>query len=338
MEDAMKLVVVAGLLLTALPALANDTSAVLTTGGLEFVTNEDVVMQSEELFISAEEIRVVYEFRNDGAVDHNILVAFPMPDIVPNFWSPIAFPMGPADNLFEFETTFNGAPVEATLHEYAYAFGVDRSKLLRQLGLPLVPISEAASQATDALDDETTAELLHLGMVTPDEFDVGQGMEKHFWPAWTYKATYTWEGTFPAGETVTVEHRYKPSVGGTVAVSFLSEPYEDYDPATEYAAKYCTDAPFIEAVKATMTNPEETYSAPFTEAWISYILTTGGNWGGGAIENFRLVVDKGSVDNLVSFCGDGIKKIGPTTFEMVQTDFWPDKELEILILQRREGE
>lgn len=333
----MRSLLVAGLLLAAaMPVVANDTSAVLTTGGLEFITNQDIVMESEELFISAEQIRVVYQFRNTGDVDQNILVAFPMPDIVPNFWSPVAFPMGPDDNLFEFETTLNGEPVEATLHEYAYAFGVDRTKLIKQLGLPLVPISTAASEATDALDDETTAELLHMGMVTPDEFDAGQGWEKHYWPAWTYRATYTWEGDFPAGETVEVVHTYKPSVGGTVAVSFLSEPYEDYDPATEYKTKYCTDEAFINAVKATQTSPDDTYSAPFTEQWISYILTTGGNWGGGAIENFRLVVDKGSPDNLVSFCGEGVKKIGPTTFEMVKTDFWPDKELDILILQRRE--
>ncbi len=334
----MRLLLVCSALLLAAPVVANDTSAVLTTGGLEFITNETIVMESEELFISAEQIKVVYQFRNTGEVDQNILVAFPMPDIVPNFWSPVAFPMGPDDNLFEFETTLNGKPVEATLHEYAYAFGVDRTKLLKQLGLPIVPISTAASEATDGLDDETTAELLHMGLVTPDEFDAGEGWEKHYWPAWTYKATYTWEGEFPAGEVVEVVHTYKPSVGGTVAVSFLSEPYEDYDPATEYRTKYCTDDSFRAAVAATQTSPEDTYSAPFTEQWISYILTTGGNWGGGAIKNFRLVVDKGSADNFVSFCGEDVKKIGPTTFEMVKTDFWPDRELDILILQRREGE
>lgn len=335
----MKTLTALGLLLAAgVPTLANDTSAQLTTGGLEFITNENIVMESEELYISRDEIRVVYQFLNTGDVDQNILVAFPMPDIVPNWWSPVAFPMGPDDNLFEFETTFNGEPVEATLHEYAYAFGVDRTKLVKQLGLPIVPFTEKASQLVDALDDETTAELLHLGLVWPDEFDQGNGWEKHYWPGWTYKSTYTWEGTFPAGETVEVIHTYKPSVGGTVAVSFLSEPYEDYDPASEYKVRYCTDDSFIKAVKATLASPDDTYSAPFTEEWISYILTTGGNWGGGAIKNFRLVIDKGSPDNLVSFCGDGIKKIGPTTFEMVKTDFWPQKELDILILQRREGE
>jgi hypothetical protein len=334
----MKAQLAAAMLLIAAPAFANDTSAVLTTGGLEFITSTDIVMESEELFISKDEIRVVYKFRNDGADDQNILVAFPMPDIVPNFWSPVAFPMGPDDNLFEFETTLDGQKVDATLHEYAYAFGVDRTKLIKQLGLPLVPISEAASEATDALDDETTAELLHLGMLTPDEFDAGEGWEKHYWPAWTYKATYTWEGHFPASKTVTVEHRYKPSVGGTVGVSFLSEPYEGYDPAAEYRTKYCTDEGFISAVRATLTNPDEPWSAPFYESWISYILTTGGNWGGGSIEKFRLVVDKGGTENLVSFCGDDIKKTGPTTFEMVKEDFWPEKELEILILERQPSE
>src|SRR6218665_1743090 len=126
LEGLMKSLATLGLLLAAcVPALANDTSAQLTTGGLEFITNEDIVMESEELFISKDEIRVVYEFRNTGTVDQNILVAFPMPDIVPNWWSPVAFPMGPDDNLFEFGTTLNGEPVEATLHEYAYAYGVD---------------------------------------------------------------------------------------------------------------------------------------------------------------------------------------------------------------------
>ena len=160
----MKILTALGLLLAAsVPALANDTSAQLTTGGLRFITNENIVMESEELYISRDEIRVVYEFRNTGETDETVLVAFPMPDIVPNWWSPVAFPMGPEDNLFEFETTFNGEPVEATLHEYAYAFGVDRTKLIKQLGLPVVPFTERASQAVDALDDETTAELVHLG-------------------------------------------------------------------------------------------------------------------------------------------------------------------------------
>jgi hypothetical protein len=323
------------LLASSVAAFANDTSAVLTTGGLEFVSNSDIVMESEDLFISKDEIRVVYQFRNDSAEDQDILVAFPMPELVPDFFSPVAFPTGPEDNLFEFRTTFNGKPVEATLHEYAFAHGVDRSKLLKQMGLPVVPITQSATDAVEALDAQQQATLLHFGMLSPNEYDVGNGMEMHYFPAWTYRAAYTWEASFPVGETVTVEHRYKPSVGGTVGVAFLSEPYEDYDPATEYKKKYCTDEAFISAVRKTLPNPDEPYGAPFFESWISYILTTGGNWSGSNIGKFRLVVDKGSPENLLSFCGEDIKKIGPTTFEMVKTDFWPQEELNVLILERQ---
>lgn len=333
----MRSLLVAGALLVAVPAFANDTAVQLTTGGLEFITNQDIEMVSEELFISREEIRVIYEFRNNGAADQNVLVAFPMPDIVPNWWSPTAFPNGPVDNLFNFETTFNGKPVEATLHEYAFAAGVDRSDYLREKGLSLVSFAESTSEATDALDDATTAEMLHLGLLVPDQYDVGEGMELHHYPMWTYRATYTWEGDFPAGETVKVEHRYTPSVGGTTGVSFLGEPYEGYDPGAEYAKRYCTDESFLQSVRKTLKNKDEPWSAPFFENWISYILTTGGNWGGGTIGKFRLVIDKGAPENLVSFCGEDVKKIGPTTFEMVATDFYPEREIDILILERHEG-
>ena len=46
------------------PALANDSSAELTTGGLVFVRNDNVEMQSEDLRISAKEIHVRYRFFN----------------------------------------------------------------------------------------------------------------------------------------------------------------------------------------------------------------------------------------------------------------------------------
>lgn len=332
----MKRFVVLGLLLAAsLPVLANDTSAVLTTGGLEFVINDDIIMESEELFISKDEIRVVYQFRNETADDQNVLVAFPMPDLVPEFHSIVSFPTGPDDNLFEFQTTLNGEPVDAELHEYAFALGVDRTETIKQLGLPVVSFTDKAIDAVNALSDEDKARLLHLGMLGVDEFDDGTGWQRQFNPAWTYRAAYTWEASFPAGETVTVEHRYKPSVGGTTGVGFLYEPSDGYDLASEYKTKYCTDESFISAVRKTLPNPEEPWGAPFFESWISYVLTTGANWGGGTIERFRLVVDKGSPENLVSFCGEEVRKIGPTTFEMVRTDFWPERDVEILILDRQ---
>ena len=67
---------------------------------------------------------------------------------------------------------------------------------------------------------------------------------------------------------------------------------------------------------------------------LRYILTTGGNWRS-PIGDFRLVVDKGAPGNLVSFCGEGVRKISPTQFEMRRKNCIPDRDLRILIVRAR---
>ena len=49
------------------------------------------------------------------------------------------------------------------------------------------------------------------------------------------------------------------------------------------------------------------------EQRLDYVLTTGGNWALGTIGDFKLTIDKGDPENLVSFCGENVKKTGPTT-------------------------
>jgi Domain of unknown function (DUF4424) len=50
-------VLLAAALAAASPASANDSTAELATGGLVFVRNENVEMRSEDLLISAKEVR-----------------------------------------------------------------------------------------------------------------------------------------------------------------------------------------------------------------------------------------------------------------------------------------
>ena len=66
------------------------------------------------------------------------------------------------------------------------------------------------------------------------------------------------------------------------------------------------------------------------------LLTTGANWAGG-IEDFRIVVDKGAPDKLVSFCGQGVKKISPTQFEIHTTNFVPKTNFDVLILTKSQN-
>ncbi|AKR56306.1 hypothetical protein XM25_10965 [Devosia sp. H5989] len=326
------------LLLAALPAsaMANDSMAQLGAGGLSFITNDKVQMLSEDLSISAEEVKVVYEFKNSSDEDQHTLVAFPLPDIMGSGDFIVSIPTEDPQNIFGFETTFNGKPVEATLHQYVFAFGIDQTDYLKGLGIPLTPYGQDTIDKLNALPEADKNELMHRGLVIPMEYDAGQGWQTDMTPVWTLKSTYSWEADFKAGAMAEVVHKYKPSVGGTVAVTFLSEPYDDYDPASEYQKKYCTDESFIKAVRKTLTSSDDPYSAPFTESWISYIWSTGNNWSG-PIGKFHLTVDKGAPENLVSFCGTDVRKTGSTTFEMTATDFYPpyNHELEILILNRQ---
>jgi hypothetical protein len=76
-------------------------------------------------------------------------------------------------------------------------------------------------------------------------------------------------------------------------------------------------------------------------AWVphnlEYVLKTGANWSG-PIRNFRLVVDKGSPKNLVSFCGKGIRQISATQFGFRASDFTPTSNLSVLFLTPYQAE
>jgi hypothetical protein len=68
------------------------------------------------------------------------------------------------------------------------------------------------------------------------------------------------------------------------------------------------------------------------QSWLSYALKSGANWKG-PIKNFRMVVDKGKPGNLVSLCISGVKKISPTQFEIVRTNFEPTGDVDVLFVE-----
>jgi Domain of unknown function (DUF4424) len=318
----------------AAPALANDSSAELTTGGLVFVRNDNVEMQSEDLRISAKEIHVRYRFFNKSDKPVTVLVAFPMPEIkVDEQDQVISVPTEDPVNFLAFTTTVNGQPVVTKVEQRVLSAGLDRTQLLRSLGLPLAPHLASTNEALDRLPPEKWDELLRLGIAEIEEYDAGQGMKKHLAARWGLQTTFYWEQTFAARAETVIEHRYKPSVGATVQTALgppeaAKEPWYD-----EYKFKYCMDQQFLAAVEGARTAAKSPFGAPFGEERIEYILKTGANWSG-PIKDFRLVVDKGAADNLVSFCGEDVKKIGDTQFEVKKTDFTPDGNLAILILKK----
>jgi hypothetical protein len=316
------------------PAFANDSTAELSTGGLIFVRNDNVEMRSEDLAISTKEIKVRYRFFNNADKDVTVLVAFPMPEIrIDDPDQNIAIPTEDPVNLLGFATTVNGQPVKTEVEQRVLAAGIDRTQLLKSLGVPLAPHLKATTDALDRVPQEKWDELTRIGLVEIDEFDAGKGMERHLAARWSLQTTFYWEQTFRSKAETVIEHRYRPSLGASVQTS-LGDPAEAKESwYAEYRQKYCIDKNFYAALDRARRAAKSPSGAPFSEERIEYILKTGANWSG-PIQDFRLTVDKGDADALVSFCGEGVKKISPTQMEMRKTDYTPDGDLAVLILRK----
>jgi Domain of unknown function (DUF4424) len=318
----------------AMPAMANDTSAELATGGLLFVQNDKVEMRSEDLAISAKEVAVRYRFFNKATSDVTVLVAFPMPEVrIEEQDQNISLPTEDPVNLLAFTTTINGKPVKTQVEQHVFAAGIDRTQLLTGLGIPLAPHLKATNDALDRLPREKWDELVRIGLGEIEQYDIGTGMTKHLSARWSLRTTFYWEQTFPAKAETVIEHRYRPSVGGSVQTSLgspssLKEPWYD-----EYKRKYCLDSDFYASIERLRKAAKSEFGPPYSEQRIDYILRTGANWSG-PIGQFHLTIDKGDASSLVSFCGQGVKKTGDTKYEMSKTDFSPDGDLAVLILKK----
>lgn len=304
----------------AAPASANDSTAEHAAGGLVLTRSADIDMVSEDLFVSAGEVRVRYVFRNRSPRDIGTLVAFPMPDrdLALEREMDVAYPSG-------FETRVDGRPVAMKVERKAVLGGIDRTALLASLGLA----PDSGVERLDRLNAADKARLVKLGLAEVEEFDAGRGWQRQHVPAWTVKESWFWEQVFPAGRDLSVEHRYVPGTGGSVDASLGFPEFRSSPEGRAMIRDYCVDSAFLAGLERLRRR-----SIATPEQRIGYILTTGGNWRS-PIGDFRLVVDKGASANLVSFCGEGVRKISPTRFEVRKKNWRPDRDLRILIVQPR---
>jgi hypothetical protein len=324
---------VASVLVLASPAIANDSVGHLAAGGLIFGRTDAIEMKAEDLFISMREVRVRYVFRNRTEADVTTIVAFPLPDVqAPSETNNFVVP-NPADplNFMGFKTRIDGTSVAMQVEQKAFAVGVDRTAMLAEMGLPTSPLSSGIVERLARLPSAKIDQLRSWGMIEFDVYDAGQGMQRHIRPLWSARTIYYWTQTFPAGRDITVEHSYKPSVGGA-AQTIVGANYANKDQLQTYQDRYCMTDAFISAARRLQKKSTLGEPVILTEHNIEYILTTGANWAG-PIRNFRLTIDKSTADNLVSFCMNGVRKVSPTQFVIDKTDYFPTHNLEILLLK-----
>ena len=307
-------------LVLAAPAAANDSTAEHSAGGLVLTRSSDIDMVSEDLFVSAGEVRVRYVFKNRSPREIRTVVAFPMPDrdLRQEREMDVAYPSG-------FETRVDGRRVAMKAERKAVLGGADRTALLASLGLA----PDSGTEALDRLKPADKARLVRLGLAETEEYDAGRGWQRQLVPVWTVKESWFWEQSFPAGRDLQVEHRYVPGTGGSVDAALGFADFRATPEGKAMIREYCVEPAFLAGLDRLRRRSQAT-----PEQRIGYILTTGGHWRS-PIGDFRLVVDKGAAGNLVSFCGDGVRKISPTRFEIRKKNWSPDRDLRILIVQPR---
>ena len=134
---------------------------------------------------------------------------------------------------------------------------------------------------------------------------------------------------FPAGRSITVQHSYVPFAGGSVG-GRLSPARRASPEFRAIRERYCIEDGFLAAFDR-RTQPARA-GADYGEIWLQYRLTPGANWAG-PIGEFRLVLEKPDPSMMLSFCGEGVRRLDDRRFEMRRTNFTPTRDLDILIVE-----
>ncbi|WP_201565220.1 DUF4424 family protein [Psychrobacter sp. CMS30] len=300
-------------------AQANDSTGYVGAGGVEYIKNKDISMHSEDLYISKDEVRVNYEFKNLSNKDITETVLFPMP-AVPSFTdSDYADTSATYNN---FKLWVNGKPIIPDQHvrtfmrpivvkdgdrTYADIF-LDTTEIFKSCGLNEADMMGPWTYQVDT--DYVNQQLLDCNNKALDKFIYDR---ESLYMTWDSQVIYSWEQTFKANTITKVKHTYKPLVGGSVDLD--SGQYGDF----------CVD----DSTQRAFNKNGRPYHA------LSYILTTGANWAK-PIASFKLTV-KRDPNELVSFCWKGkgkVKKIGPTTFEIKESNFVPTHDFDVAFIMK----
>jgi hypothetical protein len=331
-------------------AQANDGFGGITATGLTFSQTEDVAMLTEDLYISQDKITVDYTFKNTATTDVTGEVIFPMPPI--SLWEinngtqnlPEDFTR---DNLVNFTALVDGKPVEVKIDRVAIKFadnaewpsssaqydtpGSDVTEMLAKMGIPI------------SLDNETVvAKLLGLTKAQQDELAAAKlaefytadgspdGVATEAVAQWAIVLRYHWTQTFPAGKELAVSHAYENYPAGAIFGWSPGSEADEY--SSETAKTYCIDTGTSKAIsKAIKLEEQGEINYVGSASYPDYVLRTANSWAG-PIGKFKLTVDKGRPENVVSFCADGVTKTGPTTFVVEKTNYVPEQDLQILIV------
>lgn len=328
-------------LILAGSAFANDGYSELGIGGLVLKNTDAISMDKEELYVSPSKITVDYLMTNQTDKDVEALVMFPLPDVSLPAEYDSARGLVDLGRDLKFKTIVDGKPFPITLEQRAFVGEVDVTDAVVAAGLPVNGVVEKFEKLVLALPMETRQNLIKLGALPKYTDDAGNEApyppDLYFAPEWTIRSSMVRTQIFPAGKTIAVRHSYVPVTGASVGGN-LAPDMRKQDFFTDKVKAHCIDDSWLASFdKQVEKRAQGDVTAPYSEVWVKYILKSGATWKG-PIKDFRLVVDKQNKDSLVSFCSEGVKKIGPTQFEVRKKDFEPTEDLNVLFINWAAGE
>ncbi len=302
-----------------LPARADDSVASLGAGGIVLQKTDAIAILSEELFVSAQTVRVRFAFRNETQESIESLVAFALPDIkFADYAKHANLVPAPADplNFIWFSAAADGRAVRPRVDARALLAGQDVTSQLRDYDVPISFFQPDFKTRLRSLPASVHRELVARGLLSADKI---YGI---FEPYWTVRTRFYWHQRFLPDRTVAVEHSYRPVLGidPNFSLGHLQRQVRE---------RYCID----ETARGALARLAQ--KVPYGNAMartVDYLLTTGGNWRGGNIGDFRLKVSTESPSEVLATCLAGLRKTGPTTYEAERKNFVPRKDLHILFV------
>ena len=318
----MKTYLALSTLLFPIMAYANDGTGFVATGGVQYLKNPHIAMQTEDLYISRQQIRVHYQFKNLSQQDITETVLFPLPR-VDDYREEVNF-ANTQQLINSFKIWVNGKAVKPKVHLRAFLYPV--SKEGDQIDKP-VDVTEALQRCgvsdTDFMNiwqqkdnmDSVRQKIVQCKAPKLRQVNPRLSLTNLFWAT---QIVYSWQQTFKAGEITEVKHQYTPLVGFT---SFF-----DINKNSEDDRTYCVDDGFRTKMQRSPQKDTLNYFA------LGYILTTGANWAK-PIGKFTLTIDR-KPDEFLFLCWDeSLRKIGPNRFQAVKYNFLPKRDLDIAFVQ-----
>jgi len=275
---------------------ANDGFSAIEAGGIVFKKTENISMKKEELFISKNNVRVKYKFKNTSKNEVKTTISFPLPGKTCGWFA--------KSKLIEkFSAKVNGKIVKLNKQVkaienkkspevLAFGTGKDISTIVKKVGLPL--------DCTKVYEDKKLFKIAQKNKLAEDWG--GQDPEH---VQYQTEVIYYWDQVFKAGETLEIEHEYRPLAGMGL----------NYCPIKSGALK--------NKYKKTSSRLKTRGSCYV----VKYILTTANTWKG-PIENFKLEVDySDKIDEVWSNYEGLVHNKNEKKLLLLKKNFYPEKEL-----------